>query len=610
MSAGWAGSPAMTMVILGWARCFVEAMLLRSQLTSITLSGSERKKSAVLELMARGIELLLGVGFPRRRRKGTRRTKWKKSIPTTEEAEIKGPTVGEINPSSAHSTEKHFEGCHDGGVSDSTLRAKLASKATAAGVKDAKNILQLLWPGHAATLRSTSGNPTVIKSVVVALARKEGIAVESLKEGEDPVYSNDPWAGATSTSAGSKPSQQSGDGAEKFEALTLHSTLQTPEGPLSRVEVTDIGCHSSGYVFLHATRLSESLPTIRAAGTPLVVITHRNVSATYTETAMGAQLVVSPPDGVKRVTQVTLILFSMDTIEVVQHAAVLNIPTLQRYDIVMEMFEEQASSSAFATWLRKGELDAVLGSYASLFAPLATGNHRTTGEPPGRVIRRTGSVPTSDIMSVLACSGTEAVNIKLCRQSIETDVGLSMVWPQTMDREALDAQLQGVRHTGILRTKVGKFMVRCTVDQLPLVRQAVCQEDTRFKHAPNLVVTRKWRVSNVPADLSAQRLSEALQLCHKWEQVPIGPPNPKGKGPTWSPLLGSATPPPQQQLLIADHLCVITEIGAQASIPRATILAGNPISTASTIPSGAARDCVSANARGTEADGDPPFSAD
>eukprot|EP00971_Amphidinium_carterae_P277194 5500849-Amphidinium_carterae.1 len=73
---------------------------------------------------------------------------------------------------------------------------------------------------------------------------------------------------------------------------------------------------------------------------------------------MGAQLVVSPPDGVKRVTQVTLILFSMDSIEVAQHAAVLNIPTLQRYDIVMEMFEEQASSNAFATWLRKGELDA------------------------------------------------------------------------------------------------------------------------------------------------------------------------------------------------------------------------------------------------------------
>eukprot|EP00971_Amphidinium_carterae_P142498 2822660-Amphidinium_carterae.1 len=74
----------------------------------------------------------------------------------------------------------------------------------------------------------------------------------------------------------------------------------------------------------------------------------------------------------------------MDSIEVVQHAAVLNIPTLQRYDIVMEMFEEQASSQAFATWLRKGELDAVLGSRAPLFAPLPTGSHRTSGEPPGR----------------------------------------------------------------------------------------------------------------------------------------------------------------------------------------------------------------------------------
>eukprot|EP00971_Amphidinium_carterae_P266605 5288723-Amphidinium_carterae.1 len=80
---------------------------------------------------------------------------------------------------SVGSTVKHFEGCMEGGVSDSTVRSKLTSKASAAGIKDAKNILQPLWPGHAATLRSTSGNPTVIKSVLVALARKEGIVIES-----------------------------------------------------------------------------------------------------------------------------------------------------------------------------------------------------------------------------------------------------------------------------------------------------------------------------------------------------------------------------------------------------------------------------------------------
>eukprot|EP00971_Amphidinium_carterae_P196543 3900465-Amphidinium_carterae.1 len=199
--------------------------------------------------------------------------------------------------------------------------------------------------------------------------------------------------------------------------------------------------------------------------------------------------------------QVTLISFSIDSIEVTQHAAILNIPTLQRYDIVMEMFEEQASSQAFATWLRKGEVDAVLGSHASLFAPLPTGSHRTAGEPPGRVIRRTER-------------GSRLRPI----DGVAADDGPGRL------RQPAQGKTGGVHRL---------------------------LEDTRFKHARNLVVTRKWRVSNVPAELSAQRLSEALQLCN-WAQILLGPPNPKGRSPTWSPLLGT-----------------------QSSIPRATILAGN-----------------------------------
>eukprot|EP00971_Amphidinium_carterae_P149809 2969834-Amphidinium_carterae.2 len=88
---------------------------------------------------------------------------------------------------------------HEGGVSDSTARARLTSKAKAAGMHDAANILQLLWPGHAAALRSTWGNPAVVKSIITSLARKEGIALnqsESTKDGEDPVYEKDPWARA------------------------------------------------------------------------------------------------------------------------------------------------------------------------------------------------------------------------------------------------------------------------------------------------------------------------------------------------------------------------------------------------------------------------------
>eukprot|EP00971_Amphidinium_carterae_P067270 1331429-Amphidinium_carterae.2 len=64
---------------------------------------------------------------------------------------------------------------HTGGVSDSTIRGRLASKAAAAGMKNPGELLGLLWPGHASALRSATGNAAVIKSILVSLAKKEGI---------------------------------------------------------------------------------------------------------------------------------------------------------------------------------------------------------------------------------------------------------------------------------------------------------------------------------------------------------------------------------------------------------------------------------------------------
>eukprot|EP00971_Amphidinium_carterae_P148512 2944314-Amphidinium_carterae.1 len=241
------------------------------------------------------------------------------------------------------------------------------------------------------------------------------------------------------------------------------------------------------------------------------------------------------------------------------------------------MFEEQSSSVVFANWLRRGDLAAVLGTCAPLFSPAATGNYRVSGEPPGRVIRRSGTVPVDDTLRFLSLSGVEHVNIKLCRQAQETELGLTSVWAQTTERDELLSQLQGLTHAGFLRTKAGKFIVRCDQSQLPQIRTAVAKEDSRFQQSPDLVVTRKWRISNVPSTLSSQRLSEALLLCHKWHQVPLGPTLPKGKAPTWTPLLGSAVPPPQTQLLIQEHLCVISEVGGQPQLPSANlIVTGSP----------------------------------
>eukprot|EP00971_Amphidinium_carterae_P343088 6482652-Amphidinium_carterae.2 len=386
---------------------------------------------------------------------------------------------------------------HEGGVSDSTVRARLTSKAKAAGMQDAANILQLLWPGHAAALRSTWGNPAVVKSIITSLAKKEGIALsqsDSTKDGEDPVYEKDPWARAKTQE---KPAQR--QNTDKFDALTLHSALRMQDGTtLVRLETDDLGAHAAGFVFIHASLLAEWLPTIRVTGSPTVVITHKSSASPPTEPSMLAQVVVSSAGGPKRVMQVSLILFSIDAVEVVQQAMVLNIPQAKRHEVVMEMFEEQSSPTVFANWLRRGDLAAVLGSCAPLFSPAATGNHRVAGEPPGRVIRRSGSVPVDETLKFLSLSGVEHVNIKLCRQAQEAELGLSSVWAQTTERDELLNQLKGLTHAGFLRTKAGKFIVRCTQEHLPQIRMAIAKEDSRYLQSPDLVVTRKWRVSNVP----------------------------------------------------------------------------------------------------------------
>eukprot|EP00971_Amphidinium_carterae_P136026 2695406-Amphidinium_carterae.1 len=271
---------------------------------------------------------------------------------------------------------------------------------------------------------------------------------------------------------------------------------------------------------------------------------------------MHAQVVVSAAGGPMRVMQVSLILFSIDEVEVIQQALVLNIPKAKRHEVVMEMFEEQSNAAVFANWLRRGDLAAVLGTCAPLFSPATS----------------------------LAESSDDLVNIKLCRQAQEAELGLSSVWAQTTERDELLQQLNGLTHAGFLRTKAGKFIVRCTQENLPQIRRAVAKEDSRYHQSPDLVVTRKWRVSNVPSTLSSQRLSEALFLCHQWHQIPLGQTLPKGRASTWTPLLGSAQPPPQSQLLIQDHLCVITEIGGQPQMPAATMIVAAPSPASPSLP--------------------------
>eukprot|EP00971_Amphidinium_carterae_P336168 6472376-Amphidinium_carterae.1 len=83
------------------------------------------------------------------------------------------------------------------------------------------------------------------------------------------------------------------------------------------------------------------------------------------------------------------------------------------------------------------------------------------GESPSRVIRRTGAVHKDHLLEVLMRSGTENCNIKPCRPQFEAELNIGTVWAQTMEKDVLLTQLAQLPHFGIIRTKNGKFLVRC-----------------------------------------------------------------------------------------------------------------------------------------------------
>eukprot|EP00971_Amphidinium_carterae_P091415 1809863-Amphidinium_carterae.1 len=132
---------------------------------------------------------------------------------------------------------------------------------------------------------------------------------------------------------------------------------------------------------------------------------------------------------------------------------------------------------------------------------------------------------------------------------------IGTVWAQTLDKEVLMTQLAQLPHVGIIHTKNGKFLVRCLLEQVSAVRQAIAKEDHRYAAMPNLVVTRKWKISN------------PVQQGHILDLD--APPD---------------EPPPQFQLLVQDHICIVSEVGARQVQPSATIQVTTPTPGAKPAP--------------------------
>eukprot|EP00971_Amphidinium_carterae_P156399 3100321-Amphidinium_carterae.7 len=219
----------------------------------------------------------------------------------------------------------------------------------------------------------------------------------------------------------------------------------------------------------------------------------------------------------------------------------------------------------FSALARRCPLTEVFGERAKVFSQQ---DHKAFGYVLSRSVKRLGTVASQHILDFLSLSGQKTCNIRFSQRSEEEEaLDLHSVAATTSDRVELDRLLNGIPHVGIVRAKQGKLWVRSRADNLASIRQAVHPDDIRFRHSPALIVKHRWRVTNVPLTVSAQRLSDALASGHGWYQVPVRPQNPQRKGTSWTVMLGSATLPPFESALIEDKLCVISQINPPVSTP-------------------------------------------
>eukprot|EP00971_Amphidinium_carterae_P350814 6491755-Amphidinium_carterae.1 len=472
-----------------------------------------------------------------------------------------------------------------GGASDSAIKQKLAKKVAQAGVQHAQDLIQLIWSANAPELRQLWGSAPEVRAKLLTLARNSDQVLDLGKFfPADPVFEGDPWSKSTGSKAGESttstakskpPAKQTPDTTlqiARFEQQILLSELVTTTGiTLPRLQVAEPGATSKGYILCHSANLASMWEKAQVTPGPLALLSHKAATLAGQSPSAHVQVVVQAGES-KKVMHLAVYLRGNETIEVKQRGKVLSVPEAQTVEIMIEFYEEFAPPSLFLNFLKKDGIGALLGNLKDHYTPQVARPHRVTGEVPTRIVRCFGSVPAVKLLPILSLSGQNDCIIKPCQRHVEEQFQLTNVWASSTDRATVMQQISTIKHHGIVRTRTGRFIIRCALDQVAAVRQQVAADDLRYSNAPGLVVTRKWKVHHVPVAITAQSISDALSASLSWTQIPLGPSCSRTKASTWTVTLGSGQDgPPQDQVLVDNSICLIVEIGAKAPVPQATM---------------------------------------
>eukprot|EP00971_Amphidinium_carterae_P349330 6490965-Amphidinium_carterae.1 len=472
-----------------------------------------------------------------------------------------------------------------GGASDSAIKQKLAKKVSQAGVQHAQDLIQLIWSDNASELRQLWGSAPEVRSKLLAMARNSDHVLDLGKFfPTDPVFEGDPWSkfSASKAEASDKAAAKAKPFAKqtpdttlqiaKFDQQILLSELVTTTGTtLPRLQMTEPGANSKGYLLCHSANLASMWDKAQVTPGPLALLSHRAATLAGQSPSAHVQVVVQAGDS-KKVMHLAVYLRGNETVEVKQHGKVLSVPEANTVEIMIELYEEFAPPSLFLNFLKKDGIGTLLGDLKVHYTPQVARPHRVTGECPTRIVRCFGSVPAAKLLQTLTLSGQNDCIIKPCQRHVEDHFNLTNVWASSTDRSLVMQQISTIKHHGIVRTRTGRFIIRCALDQVAAVRQQVAADDLRYAQAPGLVITRKWKVHHVPVAITAQSISDALRTSLSWSQIPIGPSCSRTKAATWTVTLGSGQDAPSQdQVLVDNSICLIVEIGAKAPVPQATM---------------------------------------
>ena len=439
-----------------------------------------------------------------------------------------------------------------GGDGVSACKARLAQKLGKQGVAAPAQLIAELWKLNPEATKEIKGTPQEVEKQIHELATachlclSEGRWVTT-SEGElrDAVWDNDPWSHKVlpDNEHASCSTQQ-----DRCDHMEIKSIFADELGnPLPRKSLSDLAVAQAGpaVTCVHKSNFPYACDLARRRRDPVVLLLREELphipdDATHTR----MQLVTRGHALAQwKATQWSCVTFGDAPVEVTLEGIELALPEGGAVQMIAELREDHIEAAEFQKFLRMNSLEGI-GLQKNVFPVHAS---RQWGKPPYRVAVKKATVAEQNVKFAMHHSGIGQISIKCESISEERCMNIATHSMNCVDAEEVRRQIAGINHLGVVRIRGEKCLARCEPKDILELRKALCPHDPRFG----------WCISEVPLQVSALRISQALSHNLSWMQLPLGIARRFPRRGVHEVIVGSADPPPTDTLMVDGSVCLI-----------------------------------------------------